>query len=52
MKILSFLLFIKLSNDHLFFTLLYPSLMNLTTYDQQMQKAIAYLEREFQGLQV
>ena len=26
--------------------------MDLTTYDQQMQKALAYLEKEFQGLQV
>ena len=26
--------------------------MELSTYDQQMQKAIAYLEKEFQGLQV
>jgi ribosome recycling factor len=26
--------------------------MNLSIYDQQMQKALAYLEKEFQGLQV
>ena len=26
--------------------------MNLSTHDQQMQKALAYLEKEFQGLQV
>jgi ribosome recycling factor len=26
--------------------------MNLSTYDQQMQKALTYLEKEFQGLQV
>lgn len=26
--------------------------MNFSTYDQQMQKALAYLEKEFQGLQV
>jgi hypothetical protein len=33
---------------------LYPFLlpMNLSIYDQQMQKALAYLEKEFQGLQV
>jgi ribosome recycling factor len=29
-----------------------PSLMNLSIYDQQMHKAITYLEKEFQGLQV
>jgi ribosome recycling factor len=27
-------------------------MMNIATYDQQMQKALTYLEKEFQGLQV
>ena len=34
------------------FKLLNSSPMNLSTYDQQMQKTLAYLEKEFQSLQV